>query len=645
MLSDQPDVLEDFLKYISNNPAIRGMMYIPLNSAIVVEIYKANRTTKKPIPCTLTQLYTELCLVLLRKYLVETGSPLADKLNDNLLDLTEELKDQFKKLGKLAFEGAVKKDITFERLPEGCSDLGFMNVSTTLYLGRKSVVSYSFLHLTLQEFLAAYYVSLLDDVHQQLLIIKQFNLLKRDRSLNDSTHLNVMLRFIAGLTEFKNVGWDLAYQAMFVRTLTYNVNMQFKDHHFAPLLVQCLLEVQSEQKIREACGTISKDSCSKHPPITLESDLLFIISPSTSFDCYAVGRCVAASGYKWVIKISNIGVNEAIESLGCGLRSVGEVHGGIYALDISGNDLSHQAMLSLSVFPLIILNHIFGLDLSNNRLDKKALECLTDSLSKMPNLTDLDLSRNPGGDGGMVKVFQSLLITKIRRLIVHKTSLGISDIQALSQLIRPGSSLKKLSIGDKDVPCEETIEAILSPSSLEEVELWRLNYTAVVVSKFQLLECNMNLKFLMFKNIFDGLKLAVPHVAKALHNNVSLKRLEIATGGDLREMLLLESLIQPEFHEEILQEHRAYYIEYERLRADDDSVKAMAEMIKVNTALENLELLMLGLTLDHVLTLKDALQMNKTISIYVHPQLFQIDPRITSSPAVIHIPGFPIKAL
>ena len=43
MLSDQPDVLQDFLKYISNNPAIHGMMYIPLNSAIVLEIYKANK--------------------------------------------------------------------------------------------------------------------------------------------------------------------------------------------------------------------------------------------------------------------------------------------------------------------------------------------------------------------------------------------------------------------------------------------------------------------------------------------------------------------------------------------------------------------------------------------------------------------------
>ena len=270
MLSNQPGVLDDFLRYISYNPAIRGMMYIPLNSAIVVEIYKANRTIKKPIPRTLTQLYTELCLVLLRKYLVETGSPLADKIQDNFVDLPGDLKDQLMKLGKLAFEGAVRKIVTFEKLPEGCTDLGFMNVSTTLYLGRKSVVSYSFLHLTLQEFLAAYYISLLDNVHQKLLIIEKFNLVIPCRihiAGDSTTHLLILLRFIAGLTEFENIGWDLAYKAMLKNeewNLAYKAmltNGKFSDSQsstidFAPILVHCLLEVQHEHTIRYACEAI-----------------------------------------------------------------------------------------------------------------------------------------------------------------------------------------------------------------------------------------------------------------------------------------------------------------------------------------------------------------------------------------------------
>ena len=192
MLSDQPDVLQDFLKYISNNPAIHGMMYIPLNSAIVLEIYKANRTTGKPVPCTMTQLYTELCLVLLRKYLVENKDPLADHLQGRLQDIPDTLREKVLKLGKLALEGALKQLITFEQLPDGCVDLGFMNVSTELYLGRKSVVSYSFLHLTLQEFLATFYVSQLSGVEQKLIFIESFLISVSDELITkESSHLDI----------------------------------------------------------------------------------------------------------------------------------------------------------------------------------------------------------------------------------------------------------------------------------------------------------------------------------------------------------------------------------------------------------------------------------------------------------------------
>ena len=98
-------------------------MYIPLNSAIVLEIYKANRAIGKPIPCSMTQLYTELCLVLLRKYLVENSDLLADKLKGKVKDIPTELRTQVLKLGKLALEGALQQQIAFEQLPDGCVDL------------------------------------------------------------------------------------------------------------------------------------------------------------------------------------------------------------------------------------------------------------------------------------------------------------------------------------------------------------------------------------------------------------------------------------------------------------------------------------------------------------------------------------------
>ena len=66
VFSSEPEILEDFLIYISaaRNPALNSLMYIPLNAAIMVEVYKNSRKKGCPIPKTMTQVYTQLCLTL-----------------------------------------------------------------------------------------------------------------------------------------------------------------------------------------------------------------------------------------------------------------------------------------------------------------------------------------------------------------------------------------------------------------------------------------------------------------------------------------------------------------------------------------------------------------------------------------------------
>ena len=186
-------------------------------------------------------------------------------------DLPETLKYQLVKLGELAYEGAKREEITFKQLSDGCDGLGFMNVSTELYLGRKSVVSYSFLHLTLQEFLAAFYISQLPGVEQKLLYIENnksllcpqqvtFNLtlpLRVFRKVHSKlfTHdLDVMWRFMAGLTGFINVGWELVHKA-----IHKPLSESQRCVEYPPLLIQSLFEVHREQTIKAACDIICKE--------------------------------------------------------------------------------------------------------------------------------------------------------------------------------------------------------------------------------------------------------------------------------------------------------------------------------------------------------------------------------------------------
>ena len=174
------------------------MMYNPLNCAIVVSVYYEKFTSGKPVPHTQTQLYTELTLCLLSRYLREKGDKeLAESLPDRLEDIPHDsdLCQQLVKIAKFGFEYLKNSEVIFNCLPEGCSDLGLLVEHKALHLRRRKTVTYNFLHLILQEFLSAFYISLLPAIEQRTLFITI------DRP--------VVKRFVAGLTKMKVIGWDV----------------------------------------------------------------------------------------------------------------------------------------------------------------------------------------------------------------------------------------------------------------------------------------------------------------------------------------------------------------------------------------------------------------------------------------------------
>ena len=78
-------------------------------------------------------------------------------------------------------------------MPEELHDLGFTDSVPELFLSQNC--SYNFLHLSIQEFLAAYYVSLLSPQEQEQLLL----------SSHKEYHFKNMMRFVAGLTKFEGI--------------------------------------------------------------------------------------------------------------------------------------------------------------------------------------------------------------------------------------------------------------------------------------------------------------------------------------------------------------------------------------------------------------------------------------------------------
>ena len=164
VFSKEPELQVSFLKYMFLVPHIKSMMYIPLNCAIIAQVYSESRSSHHlAIPRTRTQLYKALTHSLLVRHMkMKEGNPEYTSMLPE--GLNKEDMDKFRVLAKFAFNTfhtCEPKKVTFfkEDIPEGLVHFGFMNESTEMYAGKGVEQTFSFLHLSLQEYLAAWHIA------------------------------------------------------------------------------------------------------------------------------------------------------------------------------------------------------------------------------------------------------------------------------------------------------------------------------------------------------------------------------------------------------------------------------------------------------------------------------------------------------
>ena len=157
---DNLDMLKDFQSYISSHPFIYKAMYIPLHCALVTDLYQMHwRKGKKGFaPKTITQLNTCSIHSLLERYLDDHPVYGPQQLSiHELTDLPQDVYDDVMKLAELAANGIEQQQYVFDNLTH--NTLGLMQRVNDSESRKSKSISYSFLHLTLQEYLAALYWS------------------------------------------------------------------------------------------------------------------------------------------------------------------------------------------------------------------------------------------------------------------------------------------------------------------------------------------------------------------------------------------------------------------------------------------------------------------------------------------------------
>ena len=564
--ANDPSLLADLKKYISCYPHIGSLMYIPLNSAIVVEVYRNSRKDKTLVPKTMTELYSSLVRSLLLRHLLD--HPVHGKKRRwrvrSFGDLPKDVYQQLCELGRIAYKGILHdQQVIFCDLPEDFETLGLMQCAPELYADEGAAVSYNFLHLTVQEYLAAFHLSQ-QPVEKQIEHFREYKQQQRRRRLRQQQHhFRMVLRFLSGLKKFSG------YLSKVLNTFcvgksgddSAGVVREVKFH-----ALHWLFEAHDNDVIAKLLGSS-------------DIQLKQLLSQVTPFDCFVLGYCVSHSNCYWTINLweCHIG-DEGVEMLVQGAVEE-ETHctGGIAEINLILNRITSEGIKHLLKVPNQLINKLKTLNLFGNKLDSEFCAALAHLIPHMPHLKKLDLSDNPNiGQGGTVPLITSLTThNSLEKLDLYKTRLGLEDCQALSELLSSSTSLKELNIGGNNLR-PEAVELIISGlyhnTTLERLNMWgshfslqntislasvlRTNHTLVHLN---LASCNIHsdgtcqlvialytndtLQELDLEDNPIGVKGATAF-AKMLHKNKSLKELNLEDDsiGEEGTQKLIDSL-------------------------------------------------------------------------------------------------------
>ena len=187
-------------EYLTSNPNILDMCYLPVHAAMICFLFRYDQGCTS---CTQTKIYEQFTQLIIHRHL--TGHN-ADTELPSLKELHGIPKKYFDDLCHLAFKMTTDSkqvishhELGFQMSPCAGShgddeySLGLVTVYHTIHLtGRHQ--NYAFLHLTFQEFLAAYHIANLD-TSQQMKIIEQYS---------ESKHMRTVWTFYCGLINFQS---------------------------------------------------------------------------------------------------------------------------------------------------------------------------------------------------------------------------------------------------------------------------------------------------------------------------------------------------------------------------------------------------------------------------------------------------------
>ena len=187
-LSNQPHKIKELTQYLHEQPSVDSICFIPFNMVILLYLYKMGIS----LPKNSTQLYHHFICSTISRHLSKFGDSLINDITD-FNDLPEPYNKIIQQLSKLSLEALNNHKLIFTlheitaacpdivTTPEAINAFGLLQAVQHFGLYTKTI-TLNFIHFTIQEFLAAHYISHLPP-SEELKIIKA--------NFWNSTHINV----------------------------------------------------------------------------------------------------------------------------------------------------------------------------------------------------------------------------------------------------------------------------------------------------------------------------------------------------------------------------------------------------------------------------------------------------------------------
>ena len=200
-LENNPQIAQKLIDELKIRNDVYTLCYIPLICSIVIHVFEVNGQ----LPTTLTKLYENFILQAIRRYVANTGHYDPEDIQSlNEKHLPSNIATYFKEMCQFAYESLKENNpkMTFSSIEIQ------QHLKQTGYLGLirnydKDV--YQFLHLSIQEFLAAWWIAKYNEKTEEIFNVHF-----------DDDHFRMCLRFVAGLTQLKH---EKNYQQYFDKEL------------------------------------------------------------------------------------------------------------------------------------------------------------------------------------------------------------------------------------------------------------------------------------------------------------------------------------------------------------------------------------------------------------------------------------------